>query len=115
MNGINEFFEDQGYNEVFLKKNVRVLFDYATDRHFLNDIIVAEFIEPTDNMHLYNQYSSDIGNCISGWDKWTLAQVLLRVFDKEMSHETKRKAFYELAKVKEWRPELALWIIQNYP
>jgi len=107
------FLEIEGYPITYPKKDIRILYDMKNGK--LDDLIVEEFIDPSDKQFLYRSYSRDFGNCLSDWDEWTLSDILIKIFAGiEVPKSLVKKILLELSKVDEWRPELAHWIYRNY-
>lgn len=116
-----DFFISRGYEGTMLKKDARVLLKYKqdiqTNRYKLIDLIVREFKDKDQidrQMYLYDEYGSDFGNCSDNWHEWTLVDTLISIFEDDIPRELKKKIYYELAQVEEWRLELAPWIMRLY-
>lgn len=110
---MKEFFKKHGYATTIDKKNARILYQLENGKIF--DLIVEEFINPGDNHHLYRVFSRDIGNCLSDWEKWTLADVLMATFiSYEIPFNLRKKVLFELSKIKEFRPDLYVWLYKNF-
>lgn len=108
-----EFLAFEGYATTFPKKNVRILFNSKNGQ--ITDLIVEEFENPESKQYLYKTYSLDIGNCLCDWDEWSFSDVLIKIFVSYQVHnEIRKKILFELSKVDEWRPHLALWIWKNF-
>lgn len=113
----NEAYEDclkqYGSGFHFPKKDARILFNTQTDlkSSLTTDILVERFKSPSDNEYLYEQYSFDIGNCLSNWDEWTLCDVLIKLNIFWGLHPNCRiKSLLQLAKITEWRGDIAPWV-----
>jgi len=101
-----ECLRSLGYVEAYPKNQIRILF--SCEQGTINDILVCPFRTPEENHHLYKHYSQDIGNFLSGWEEWTLSDVLFKIFIfYELKNECKLKLMLELSKVKEWREDVA--------
>ncbi len=98
--------------EGYEKKDIRVLFSLKDGT--ILDLIVDEFKNPTEKMHLYRAYSYDFGNCLCDWEEWSLSDILIKIFVSYLVPPSIRiKIMLELAKVKEWQDDLSIWIYKN--
>lgn len=112
-NLIKEFFRLQGYPETIAKAHVRIL--WIAKDCVIEDLVVEEFSESNNQYILYEKYTHDIGNCLSNWEEWTLADVLLKIFvSYQVPYEVRKKVLLELSKVDEWRPLLSRWLYANF-
>jgi hypothetical protein len=92
------------------KKDIRILWNVNKERE-INALEVVQFSTPKENIHLYDIYLSEIGNCLIDWAEWTLADVLIKIFIKNKVSEFQRKSiFEELCKVDEWNEEMSKWL-----
>lgn len=83
-------------------KDARVIWN-RNEQAQIKELIVAEFITPTQNAHLYENYTSDVGNCRSDWDQWRVEDLIHYIFvchDFE-THMARMDAFQEICKIKE--------------
>lgn len=98
----------------FPKSQARILFkinDEENSKGLISDILVAQFKNPEDNNHLYKEWPQDIGNCIVDWEKWSLSDVLIKIFVfYGVTYECRIKVLLQLSKIEEWRPYVAGWI-----
>ena len=108
-----KFFEGEGYVETFHKKDVRILWN--AEKNYIKDLLVEEFKNPGDKQYLYKSYKFDVGNCMKGWEDFDLEDVMIKIFISYQVHNNMKKhILFELSKVKEWRPKLAIWLYRNF-
>jgi len=84
------------------KKDIRILWN-TDDNGNITELIVAKFTEEDNPQYLYKKYSSDVGNCLAGWDNWLISDILFSIFIQHGSIDAKSriKNFRELLKIKE--------------
>ncbi|SRR6266851_899634 len=109
----DDFFENEGYLEVFKKNDARILFNCVQDN--IIEFIVEKFESPNSKQSLYLTYTFDFGNCNSNWNELDLADVVTKIFiDYRASKLMIKKIFLELSKIEEWRPKLRIWLYKKY-
>jgi hypothetical protein len=82
---------------------------YDTSKRPYLSRVVIDSMEPIYTV-------SDIGNCLSCWEDWTLADVIFKFgFQYDMSVELRIRVLEELSKIKEWNSDCIryLEIINN--
>jgi len=95
------------------KKDTRILFNMNSHGQ-ISDVCIKEFkyrqVE-TWPMHLYQKYSSDIGNCFSEWDEWDFCDILLFMFKFQFDSEKTIDKFYvELTKIDEFKEQVTKYV-----
>lgn len=107
-----ECLKEKGYIEHFPKAEARILFRKKDkDADGIQEVLVARFSTPKENQHLYNQYLSDIGNCLHDWGQWQLSDILIKfIVFYPLNNDQKIQAFMELSKITEYRPIIARYV-----
>jgi hypothetical protein len=93
-------------DELILKKDARILWNSENGK--IIEVLVEEFKRPGDNHHLYQEYRSDIGNCLADWDKWPISYIFLVMFFKKeyIDLQAKESCMEQLLKIKEINDEV---------
>ena len=113
MDKYEEFLIEYGCCSKFPKKDSRILFKVFEGK--IIDLLVEYFPNPGDKDYLYKEWPSDIGNCLGDWDKWTLTDVMMKLFFmNKVSEEMHTKIYMQLCKIQEFRKELAPWIFRKF-
>jgi len=108
-----EFLCASGYSETFPKKHARILLNVKFGK--ILSLSVENFKEPNKKQHLYNEFDSYFGNCLSDWNDWSFPDVLIKLFvSYNVDVGMRKKILFELSKVDEWRPEVGFWIFRNW-
>ena len=92
------------------KENIRILFNKDKDGR-IYEFEIAEFVKGDKEncpMHLYEKYDSDIGNCLSYWDEYTLVDIILNLGYKTrfQSRALGLEFIKELSRVEEFRDKI---------
>ena len=108
-----DFLTECGYANTFPQKDARILFNSKHGK--ITSFLVADFSNPASKEYLYKEYDLDIGNCLSDWDKWTFADVLLKLFvSYDVPYDIRKHILFELSQVNEWRSQVSFWIWRNF-
>ena len=93
--------------DLILKKDARILWNTNKEGK-VTDLIVAEFSKDNMPMYLYKEYRSDVGNCLSYWDTWSVAYIIfdIMVRNEFANQKAKDDAWDELLKIKELREDI---------
>ena len=86
-----------------LLKDIRILFN-TNDKGQISDLLVVEFTENNNPMHLYGKYDLDVGNCLSSWNRVTVAFIIFDFFAcNTFASEDVKEAIWdnEFRKIKE--------------
>ena len=59
--------------------DIRVLWN-VNEKSQITDLIVVEFTKENDPQYLYKKYTFDIGNCLSQWNKISIARLIFDIF-----------------------------------
>ncbi len=121
---IREYFlEKIGAEDIKInKEDARILwnvFEKENEKDGISDLVVIEFKNNKGDLwplHLYEKYVLDIGNCLSEWKEYTLADLMYRFFvDYRVDGEViEGKILKELVKINEFRYEVTSMLIMKY-